>query len=732
MGLEVIQHLRGTAEENDLRIGFDGEFTVDKTNKAIRIHDGSTPGGSVVVSEESTRVSNVSELKSLNPTDNRSVVVEGYNSSDDNGGGVFVWRPGVTTSDGGVQIESNVSEFQFGESEEGVWARVFSEGFYDVSWWGAERGFGNNATSEIQAAFDSLPNNFQLRISDLYTVTGDLVYTTSFSSVAGSGVIFVDNNSDYNQTIDIQGNFVEWSGVNIIQSSANSHNGPGRGIKVTGEEVELEDVRFRGENSNIGRPNVYVTSSGHVEMNSCEFDGATSSVIEYNGSGTLTVNNGRQNSSDNTVSFLDLQSSITPGDVKVNGLDIETGNGLIAGTVDDSVKVQRNSRSPRIFKGEDNPDSLGLNVSYQRGDQILKQFVSAVDNVGWVCVSSGTPGRWKEFGSTKTKKSGNVLFDADGDQTSFRINHGLGGTPSTWNITPITSDSSVYSHVTANRNNLVIKYDYAPPSGTNNIGFNWEVDRNSVGLVDSNKTFLTEQSGKEFFDGDGSKTEFQIFHGLAGTPFIWDITSATQDSSNINYVRVSNRLVRVVYNTPPPSGSQNVELNWTVDTGFFDESAEDDGGQVRFNGDGSTTSFSVSHNLNANPIYWTAQGFSEDFNIDYYITSDSNQLTFNFESAPPTGTNNVRFAWMASVDEFSDINGESGGEESFSGDGSSTTFNIPHGLGSTPSVWNVTPTSSDASGLSYVTADSSNLILNFDSAPPSNMNNVSVTWLAKA
>ena len=44
MGTEV-RWRRGTAEEHETFTGANGEITVDTTNKALRVHDGETPGG---------------------------------------------------------------------------------------------------------------------------------------------------------------------------------------------------------------------------------------------------------------------------------------------------------------------------------------------------------------------------------------------------------------------------------------------------------------------------------------------------------------------------------------------------------------------------------------------------------------------------------------------------------------------------------------------------------------
>jgi len=45
-----VQFRRGTSAENDAFAGASGEITVDTTNKQIRVHDGSTAGGTAALS----------------------------------------------------------------------------------------------------------------------------------------------------------------------------------------------------------------------------------------------------------------------------------------------------------------------------------------------------------------------------------------------------------------------------------------------------------------------------------------------------------------------------------------------------------------------------------------------------------------------------------------------------------------------------------------------------------
>jgi len=71
------------------------------------------------------------------------------------------------------------------------------------------------------------------------------------------------------------------------------------------------------------------------------------------------------------------------------------------------------------------------------------------------------------------------------------------------------------------------------------------------------------------------------------------------------------------------------------------------------------------------------------------------------------------------------------GTATFSGDGSTTQFTIAHGLATTPSKYYVTPCSANAGGSFYVTVDSSNLYVNYSTAPPSGTNNVVLCWYAE-
>ncbi|RLG63107.1 hypothetical protein DRO21_06615 [archaeon] len=74
---------------------------------------------------------------------------------------------------------------------------------------------------------------------------------------------------------------------------------------------------------------------------------------------------------------------------------------------------------------------------------------------------------------------------------------------------------------------------------------------------------------------------------------------------------------------------------------------------------------------------------------------------------------------------------ENSGTATFSGDGTTTQFSIAHGLVSTPTKVLVTPMTADAASDFYVTADATNIYVNYKSAPPSGSNNIKLSWYAE-
>jgi len=73
------------------------------------------------------------------------------------------------------------------------------------------------------------------------------------------------------------------------------------------------------------------------------------------------------------------------------------------------------------------------------------------------------------------------------------------------------------------------------------------------------------------------------------------------------------------------------------------------GGVATFSGDGTTTSFSISHGLATTPSYANVTAETADAAGDFYITRGATTITVTYATAPPTGTNNVVLSWYAEV-----------------------------------------------------------------------------------
>jgi len=63
--------------------------------------------------------------------------------------------------------------------------------------------------------------------------------------------------------------------------------------------------------------------------------------------------------------------------------------------------------------------------------------------------------------------------------------------------------------------------------------------------------------------------------------------------------------------------------------------------------------------------------------------------------------------------------------------GGGTVFNIAHSMGGTPTKFQVTPGSTDAANLYYVTADATNIIVTYKAATTAGVNNIVLNWEAK-
>lgn len=91
--------------------------------------------------------------------------------------------------------------------------------------------------------------------------------------------------------------------------------------------------------------------------------------------------------------------------------------------------------------------------------------------------------------------------------------------------------------------------------------------------------------------------------------------------------------------------------------------------------------------------------------------------------------------WNRMVDALNELDSRcpvevKGGLATFSGDGATAVFSIPHGLSATPTVAFVQKAVAGLPDVDYVEADATNIKVHFKSPPPAGTDNVKLFYLA--
>lgn len=129
-------------------------------------------------------------------------------------------------------------------------------------------------------------------------------------------------------------------------------------------------------------------------------------------------------------------------------------------------------------------------------------------------------------------------------------------------------------------------------------------------------------------------------------------------------------------------------------------------------------------------------GYDDGTNVHIRTRADNRNLSLTAHGTgkvfAPTPSLSENSEAIATTEFVHDIVGVSQtGAATRSGDSAATSFTIAHGLSGTPSVYFVQAASAAAKNISYVTADATNLTVNYDTAPPTGTNNINLNWEAK-
>ncbi|MCU7712483.1 hypothetical protein OK414_14785 [Priestia sp. JV24] len=140
----------------------------------------------------------------------------------------------------------------------------------------------------------------------------------------------------------------------------------------------------------------------------------------------------------------------------------------------------------------------------------------------------------------------------------------------------------------------------------------------------------------------------------------------------------------------------------------------------------------VTMDLTARHIHWDSQNAKRVFNIQGENTSSITTVGRDLHNILVNGTripNEFKQINLVRVD----YRQSNGGSLTFSGDGTTTSKVIPHGLNGTPTMYYVGATNNAAgtAGIRNYTADATNITVYFNTAPAAGTNNVRVVWKAE-
>ena len=118
---KIVQRRRGTTAEHVAFTGNEGEITVDLTEKTLRVHDGSTVGGTLLAKKDMSNVSNAVGIDQLNFADgNAGEVLQ----TDGSGNFSFTSQPVLPSLAMGGDLSGVVSNAQLkANGHEGLWPK---------------------------------------------------------------------------------------------------------------------------------------------------------------------------------------------------------------------------------------------------------------------------------------------------------------------------------------------------------------------------------------------------------------------------------------------------------------------------------------------------------------------------------------------------------------------------------------------------------------------------------
>lgn len=412
--------------------------------------------------------------------------------------------------------------------------------------------YNGSSTSVIPAAIEQ-------SFDTGYLPTSATWYYIETSNQTGSALYFINSNGDVEFAAGTQNpQYTVWdqdsgfSGGNSFDGTASYQNW--QKVFVTFNWGNgTYDIQFTEQGG---------TGSGSLSGRNMT-NGLDVATIAFGArpNGATTLSNLRTNSGNAVDCNWDSITVQGIGDSKVYKYDL--------GTAYDITSAQFANESLNISSETGAPQGMSV------GDNGTKMYIGSSSDETVYQYSIGT----QDLFQVSLDLSGLSASDLFGSKTTDSLPEGS----NSFYFTEERAQDTVAS-VLSGVNGFNIVYDDAAPSITidaDGAGVDVSDDGTSVvqnasdinfgigvtaidGGTGSADVSLDERFGSTTFSGDGSTTQFNIAHGLSSEPQSVQVQPTTDDASTLSHVFTDSTNITLVYDNPPPSGTDNVKVNYKL------------------------------------------------------------------------------------------------------------------------------------------------------------------------
>lgn len=567
-----------------------------------------------ITPEEQERVASISALKNVKPTPNRKVFVDADADGEPN---IFLWdgEGSASEADGTTAIESSLPVYASGGTKEGVWRRTrlpFSAATTDDLAEGTGNLYftGERVRNEFQAGGDVVYDKgfdtaYSLDIAEFtggsfdttaeeqvpegieFNSDGTRLFLVGSSTVAvyeyeltnpfdiSSGVLYSGNSFDVSVNTDGSGLAFNGDGTKMFVADSigevyeytvgtgfdlsSSVSATGNFADLTTEVGTLAGIEF----SDTGDKLFAADSSGVIYEYSVGTAFDLSSTVSYTGNSfdvtsqaTDAINvTFRTNGTEMFVlSFQDSQ---------VYKYGLGTGYDLSSSVTDTGKRLDtsgQNTSGPLSLEFDNLGENLFVGVNsfgiyqYDTGNTPHPaEFQLDVSELAPVDL----------FGSKSTddlpEGTSNLYFTDERAQdavgTALTGVNGVSVNYDDPNDT-ITIDASGAGTAVSDDGNVVIE-------NATEIDFSTGLE-----VIDDGDGTVTVNSlsrfGSATFSGGGQQTTFDIPHGLSQEPVAFVVQARTDDASSISHATADSTNITVVFDTPPPTGTDNIVIDYSL------------------------------------------------------------------------------------------------------------------------------------------------------------------------